>query len=322
MNLSTLHTSAQDYYPFGSLEPDRTYSSANYRFGFNGKENDNEVKGTGNQQDYGMRIYDPRLGRFLSVDPLTKDYPWYTPYQFAGNKPIMATDLDGLEENIAIYYGKNKDGSPTLVSYAKWSAVFPGEEHGPISSTGTLTYMTDRDFLNSTNDFFTGHTTRTMFTDTDPESGKLIHASWVARKDPWSLGTGGLHLTWEVGCGEETRSGDGSSVDVGDIAMRGFPSAKSTNPVEILKRFYEGIETGKNILEPFFGDEEAPESSNGSSGSGTKKDSIYIWRVTKKMNKWKGDNDVRSEFDTILNDKTPPTDSQSKPEFIKSEPAN
>lgn len=37
-----------------------------YRYGFNGKENDNEVKGEGNQQDYGMRIYDPRLGKFLS----------------------------------------------------------------------------------------------------------------------------------------------------------------------------------------------------------------------------------------------------------------
>ncbi|MFY0255719.1 RHS repeat-associated core domain-containing protein [Chitinophaga sp. 30R24] len=59
-----------------------------YRYGFNGKENDNEVKGEGNQQDYGMRIYDPRLGRFLSVDPLTQHFPWYTPYQFAGNKPI------------------------------------------------------------------------------------------------------------------------------------------------------------------------------------------------------------------------------------------
>ena len=71
--------------------------SASYRYGFNGKENDNEVKGEGNQQDYGMRIYDPRLGRFLSVDPLTKDYPYYTPYQFAGNSPIKFIDLDGLE---------------------------------------------------------------------------------------------------------------------------------------------------------------------------------------------------------------------------------
>jgi hypothetical protein len=46
-----------------------------------------------------LGIYDPRIAKFLSVDPLTKDYPWYTPYQFAGNKPIKFTDLDGLEEN-------------------------------------------------------------------------------------------------------------------------------------------------------------------------------------------------------------------------------
>jgi hypothetical protein len=37
----------------------------------------------------------------MSVDPLTKEYPWYTPYQFAGNKPIWAIDIDGLEEHMA-----------------------------------------------------------------------------------------------------------------------------------------------------------------------------------------------------------------------------
>jgi RHS repeat-associated protein len=68
-----------------------------YVFGFNGKEMDNETYGTGNEYDYGLRIYDPRLGRFLSVDPLTQSFPWYTPYQYAGNTPIEATDLDGGE---------------------------------------------------------------------------------------------------------------------------------------------------------------------------------------------------------------------------------
>ncbi|WP_354028049.1 RHS repeat-associated core domain-containing protein [Chitinophaga sp. OAE865] len=71
-----------------------------YRYGFNGKENDNEVKGEGNQQDYGMRVYDPRVGRFLSVDPLSAGYPWYTPYQFSGNTPIQAIDRDGAEEEL------------------------------------------------------------------------------------------------------------------------------------------------------------------------------------------------------------------------------
>jgi RHS repeat-associated protein len=83
--------------------PGRAYSATNsYRYGFNGKENDNEVKGEGSQQDYGMRIYDPRVGRFLSVDPLTSSYPYYTPYQFAGNSPIWAIDLDGLEDYVVV----------------------------------------------------------------------------------------------------------------------------------------------------------------------------------------------------------------------------
>ena len=69
--------------------------TSEYRYGFNGKENDKDA-GEG-IQDYGMRIYDVRLGKFLSVDPLTKDYPWYTPYQFAGNNPIKFIDLDGAE---------------------------------------------------------------------------------------------------------------------------------------------------------------------------------------------------------------------------------
>jgi RHS repeat-associated protein len=90
---------AQDYYAFGSVMPGREYALNNspYRYGFNGKENDNEVKGAGNQQDYGMRIYDPRIGKFLSVDPITKQYPELTPYQFASNRPIDGIDRDGLE---------------------------------------------------------------------------------------------------------------------------------------------------------------------------------------------------------------------------------
>ncbi len=56
-----------------------------------------KLKGAGNQQDYGMRIYDPRLGRFLSVDPITKQYPELTPYQFASKRPIDGIDQDGME---------------------------------------------------------------------------------------------------------------------------------------------------------------------------------------------------------------------------------
>ncbi len=44
-----------------------------------------------------MRIYNPALGKFLSVDPLTKQYPAWSPYPFAMNRPIEGIDVDGLE---------------------------------------------------------------------------------------------------------------------------------------------------------------------------------------------------------------------------------
>ena len=55
--------SYSDYYPFGALVPNRQGSSTAYRYGFNGKEMDNELKGEGNSYDFGARMYDPRIGR-------------------------------------------------------------------------------------------------------------------------------------------------------------------------------------------------------------------------------------------------------------------
>ena len=96
--------SCTDYYPFGMQMEGRGFASNAYRWGFNGKEKDDEIKGAGNSIDYGFRMHDPRIGRFLSIDPLFKTYPWYTPYQYAGNSPIAFIDLDGLERVLAITF--------------------------------------------------------------------------------------------------------------------------------------------------------------------------------------------------------------------------
>ncbi len=110
-------STAQEYYAFGGLMPGRTYSfSNNYPYGFNGKRNDNDVKGTGNQQDYGMRIYDPRAGKFLSVDPITAKYPELTPYQFASNSPIANIDEDGLEATPATATDANLNAAYEIVN--------------------------------------------------------------------------------------------------------------------------------------------------------------------------------------------------------------
>jgi RHS repeat-associated protein len=80
------------------LVPNRHGSNGSYRYGFQGQEKDDELKGEGNSVNYKFRMHDPRVGRFFAVDPLAKKYPHYTPYQFSGNKVIQYVELEGLEE--------------------------------------------------------------------------------------------------------------------------------------------------------------------------------------------------------------------------------
>jgi RHS repeat-associated protein len=92
---------ANDYYPFGMDMPGRKLGGA-ARYGFNGKERDKDMNSV-TAYDYGFRIYNPAIGKFLSVDPLTQEYPELTPYQFASNIPIAGIDLDGGEFKIKIW---------------------------------------------------------------------------------------------------------------------------------------------------------------------------------------------------------------------------
>ena len=69
---------------------------------FNGKEliADADL----NWYDYGYRYYDPQIARFPQLDPLSTDYPYYTPYQFAGCEPVANVDLDGLEPSNVVNF--------------------------------------------------------------------------------------------------------------------------------------------------------------------------------------------------------------------------
>ncbi len=79
------------------LLPNRHGSSDKYRYGFQGQEKDDEVKGEGNSLNYKFRMHDPRVGRFFATDPMTSQYPHYSPYSFSGNRVIDAVELEGLE---------------------------------------------------------------------------------------------------------------------------------------------------------------------------------------------------------------------------------
>ncbi len=89
--------SYEEYHPFGttSYRSGRSETEVSLkRYKYCGKERDEET----GLYYYGMRYYAAWLCRFINVDPLQFKYPYYTPCQYAGNKPISYIDLDGGEE--------------------------------------------------------------------------------------------------------------------------------------------------------------------------------------------------------------------------------
>jgi RHS repeat-associated protein len=83
------------YHPFGTEMSNRSFSSPSYRYGFNGMEKDDEVKGIGNSYDFGARLYDSRLGKFLTIDKFYDKAPTYSSYTFSQDSPIIFIDHNG-----------------------------------------------------------------------------------------------------------------------------------------------------------------------------------------------------------------------------------
>ena len=80
------------YAPYGELIDNQTAASVGYdeRYKFTGKERDAET----GYDFYGARYY-WTAGTWLSVDPLSSDYPWISPYAYCGWNPIKYVDPDG-----------------------------------------------------------------------------------------------------------------------------------------------------------------------------------------------------------------------------------
>jgi RHS repeat-associated protein len=163
-----------DYYAFGGLIPGRHTQTSQYRLGFNGKENDNEMLGEGHLQDYGFRPYLPSIGRFFSVDPLTQKYPELTPFQFASNTPIEAVDLDGLEAYRIVHTVLSQGEQLTTIT---WDETLP-KIHGVFVDSYNYEEMTAQ-----TNRF----APFSEYPDYFPNFSKGNFEKYPARKDGRSL---------------------------------------------------------------------------------------------------------------------------------------
>jgi len=231
--------------------------SNDYRFGFNGKEKDDEVYGSNNYIDFGERGYDPRTGRFSSVDKLWKKYPNESNYSFTSNKPIVFAENDGKDK---IYYLEviQKDG--TKVTVATYREV-----------NKTIKLHTET----GTGDDGMGGNTRAFFTDTKQTITLDLRNSKTSISDETSdysskyslidgmrkimTGTskdqqpGGINWTSETGQSEENRvaSTNVRSESI-DKLINAVTKMANGGPVEltlsgITKFAKEGIETGKDV---------------------------------------------------------------------------
>lgn len=82
------------------MNQNRSFSvQKNNKYLYNGKElYDDEISGLSlDWYDYGARFYDPSIGRFSSIDPLTEKYMEYNPYNYVFNNPVNGIDPDGKD---------------------------------------------------------------------------------------------------------------------------------------------------------------------------------------------------------------------------------
>ncbi|TVR37531.1 MAG: hypothetical protein EA392_12545 [Cryomorphaceae bacterium] len=147
--------SAQDYYPFGSSMPGRSFNSPDYRHGFNGQEKVDEIKGAGNHYTAEYWEYDPRIGRRWNTDPVVAS--WESPYAAFRNNPIFLDDPFGdcadcekeaEEKNEATKEGTVPDGdSFSDVNGAKfdfdkdmnaWIPANPGGREGSTEENASI----------------------------------------------------------------------------------------------------------------------------------------------------------------------------------------
>ena len=133
--------------------PGRGFQAGKYRYGFNGKEKNDEIYGEGNAYDFGDRIQDSRIGRWLSLDPLFNKFPNYSPYLFAINNPITIIDFDGRDiigfikelsnknngyQNASLMWTKSETYMKTLGRFANINSKIDDSKSLGFSNNGDL----------------------------------------------------------------------------------------------------------------------------------------------------------------------------------------
>ena len=290
-----------DVSAFGAPLTGRTWSANSFRYGMNNKEKDDEIYGAGNFIDYGMRGYDTRLGRPPSVDPLFKQYPELSPYQFFSNNPIEAIDRDGEEELSNKLANEPSMEGKGLIIMENSARAFASAVTTVASAIGTpLINLGNRAVHGDLNEG-PGRTTPLL-----PEQVFRLNENWKLEEVPGA--TGGESVTYEAG----------KEIMKATIKIIPLPMDKGKTLIDKIaveagkKLIKEGLTEGLDVLGP------NKPKANGSKENGSNNGTIVQFPNTPGAVEWPKNSEGSKNSDGSDKKTKQPVGSKVKAE--KSEP--
>ncbi len=238
-----------DHDPFGMLLVERNWqSTTTYKYGFNGKENVDDVYGNDVAVDFGARIYDGRLGRWFSVDPAYIDFAFSSPFTFVSNNPIILVDPDGEKETLYLTI-INKDGSKTVLiktTYNKFKTV-ERSERGKIDTHDTHKVYDIYDYSVYAVLDLSGLNPKLTVSGTKLDDKPVISGApsgWFGRFQAMLTQPGGTMFSASNGQGQETKIGDPDAIVNIDLI---FQAAGLNKPTYSTEKIYEGTKFLKTL---------------------------------------------------------------------------
>ncbi|RYZ32697.1 MAG: RHS repeat-associated core domain-containing protein, partial [Sphingobacteriales bacterium] len=181
-------------------DPVTTTDGKGYRYGFNGQEHEDET--APDDYDFGSRIYDSRIGKWMSIDPLQRKYPEVTPYAYCLGNPVVFIDPDGkvviisdkngkklatIKADGKVFYEKGQEQAWQVHAYLE-ARTYLGE-HSSLRYLEThkrmVTIMVTDEAVNGLAHYQNNSVTRTTFTDAnrnsqlDPNEVASIKSEWI-----------------------------------------------------------------------------------------------------------------------------------------------
>jgi len=218
--------------------PGRNANPGSYRYGFQNQETDPEMLGGAVAFKY--RVHDPRIGRFLSVDPLEKEYPWNSPYAFAENKVIQFIELEGAEVSAPAYVHEN--GYSTAIDQTGSQSM----NEGQIIKTLQLIHKA-RNPLNPSNlTLPSGLQQQTMSDNTFGPLNKQFQIFSHNFNNTAELFVPGYEIAGKLGRGEEISKTDIGFEVLGIIPVAKFAGVAFKGSVKVVSYGFKHV-PGKNV---------------------------------------------------------------------------